>query len=90
MCDCKPCSIPVDTHSKLTTDGALVPNPTHYRSIVGVLQYLTFTRLDIAYTVQQIYRHMHDLWEPHLSTNIRNVVFQQISSAVKIVKNFVS
>jgi hypothetical protein len=27
-----------------------------------------FTRPDIAYAVQQIYLHMHDPWEPHLTT----------------------
>jgi hypothetical protein len=51
MSDCEPCSTPVDTHSKLSADGASVTHPTHYHSIAGALQYLTFTRLDIAYVV---------------------------------------
>lgn len=32
----------------------------------GALQYLTFTRPDIAYATQQACLHMHDQREPHL------------------------
>jgi hypothetical protein len=67
MRDCKPCSTPVDTHSKLSADGTLVSDPTHYRSIAGALQYLTFTRPDIAYAIQQICLYMHDPRDPHLA-----------------------
>jgi hypothetical protein len=52
MLNCKPCSTPVDTHAKLSADGVAVADPTSYRSIAGALQYLTFTRPDIAYAVQ--------------------------------------
>jgi hypothetical protein len=41
-----------DTHAKLPTDGVPVADPTQFRSIVGALQYLTFTRPDIAYALQ--------------------------------------
>ena len=34
---------------------------------LGALQYLTFTRPDITYAVQQICLHMHDPREPHLA-----------------------
>jgi hypothetical protein len=67
MRDCKPCSTPVHTHAKLSVDGAPVADSTHYRSIAGALQYLTFTRPDIAYAVQQICLYMHDPREPHLA-----------------------
>lgn len=68
MFDCKPCNTPVDTCSKLSADnGSLVADPTHYRGLTGALQYLTFTRPDIAYAVQQVCLHMHDPREPHLS-----------------------
>ncbi|GKC68087.1 ribonuclease H-like domain-containing protein [Tanacetum coccineum] len=35
-------------------------DPTLYRSLACALQYLTFTRPDISYDVQQICLHMHD------------------------------
>ena len=68
MSDCKACSTPIDTSAKLSsTDGALVDDPTDYRALAGALQYLTFTRPDISYAVQQICLHMHDPREPHLA-----------------------
>ena len=61
MTDCKPCSTPVDTQAKLSTDlGDPVADPTAYRSLAGALQYLTFTRPDLTYAVQQVCLHMHD------------------------------
>jgi len=52
MFDCKLCSTPVDTHAKLSAmDGDLLSDATHYRSLTGALQYLTFTRPDISYAV---------------------------------------
>ncbi|WVZ58807.1 hypothetical protein U9M48_009036 [Paspalum notatum var. saurae] len=68
MTDCNPCSTPVDTQAKLSEDaGALVADPTAYRSLAGALQYLTFTRPDITYAVQQVCLYMLDPREPHLT-----------------------
>nr|CAB3499537.1 unnamed protein product [Digitaria exilis] len=54
MTNCKPCSTPVDTQAKLSADGgAPLADPTAYRSLAGALQYLTFTRPDITYAIQQ-------------------------------------
>jgi hypothetical protein len=65
--DCKPVSTPVNTQAKVSAEsGPAVADPTHFRSLAGALQYLRFTRLDIAYAVQQICLHMHDPREPHL------------------------
>lgn len=61
MIDCKPISTPVDVNAKLSaTAGDPIDNPTEYRSLVGALQYLTFTRPDIQYAVQQVCLFMHD------------------------------
>ena len=68
MTDCKPYSTPVDTQAKLSAAlGDPMANPTAYRSLVGALQYLTFTRPDLTYVVQQICLHMHDPRESHLA-----------------------
>nr|CAB3497378.1 unnamed protein product [Digitaria exilis] len=68
MADCKPCATPVDTQGKLSAEESHpVADPTAYQSLAGALQYLTFTRPDIAYAVQQICLHMHDPREAHLA-----------------------
>ncbi|GJZ70296.1 ribonuclease H-like domain-containing protein [Tanacetum coccineum] len=56
VASCNPTRTSVDTESKLGADGDLVSDPTLYHSLVGGLQYLTFTRPDISYAVQQIRR----------------------------------
>jgi hypothetical protein len=61
MAECKPCTTPVDTSPKVSA------NPSDYQSLVGALQYLTFTRSDIAYAVQQVCLYMHDPRETHLA-----------------------
>ena len=76
MTDCKPCSTPVDTQAKLSADlGDPVADPTAYRSLAGALQYLTFTRPDLTYAVQQVCLHMHDPRESHLSALKRRLCY---------------
>lgn len=41
-------------------------DPTFYRSIAGALQYLTWTRLDLAFAVNQVCQYMHFLRTIHL------------------------
>ncbi|GKE81912.1 ribonuclease H-like domain-containing protein, partial [Tanacetum coccineum] len=65
MVNCNPSRTPVDTESKLGINGDLVSDLTLYQSLAGSLHYLTFTRLDISYVVQQVCLYMHDLREPH-------------------------
>jgi hypothetical protein len=68
MVDYKPVSMPVDTQAKVSAESEPpVANLTHFRSLAGALEYLTFTRPDIAYAVQQICLHMHDQRKPHLT-----------------------
>ena len=52
MADCKPCNTPCAANAHLwPNDSPLLSNPTHYRSLVGALQYLTFTRSDLSFAV---------------------------------------
>jgi hypothetical protein len=56
---------PSEARCRLRASGSgHFPVSKHYRA----LQYLTFTRPNIAYVIQQICLHMHDPWEPHLMT----------------------
>ncbi|XP_068334956.1 uncharacterized mitochondrial protein AtMg00810-like [Pyrus communis] len=49
----------------LKDDGTPFGNHELYRSIVGELQYLTFTRPDIAFSVHQVCQFMHCPIESH-------------------------
>ncbi|GJW50281.1 ribonuclease H-like domain-containing protein [Tanacetum coccineum] len=68
MVNCNPRRTPIDTESKLGSDGDPISEPTLYRSLAGSLQYLTFTRSDISYGVQQVCLYMHDPREPHFAS----------------------
>ena len=66
MSSCKATSTPVDAKSKLSVvSGKHVTDPTSYRRFAGALQYLTITRPDLSYAVQQICLFMHDPREQH-------------------------
>ncbi|GKB31322.1 ribonuclease H-like domain-containing protein [Tanacetum coccineum] len=67
MLNCNPCRTSIDTEKKIGPEGSLVTDPTLYRSLAGSLQYLTFTRPDLSYAVQQLCLYMHDPREPHLN-----------------------
>lgn len=48
-------STPLATSPKLTlTSGHALDNPKEYRMVIGSLQYLAFTRPDIAYSVNRL------------------------------------
>jgi hypothetical protein len=55
MSDCKAYSMLVDTKAKISdNNGAPVDDMTAYRSLIGALHYLTFTRPNISYVVQHV------------------------------------
>nr|XP_051211395.1 uncharacterized mitochondrial protein AtMg00810-like [Lolium perenne] len=66
MLNFKPAATPVNTKAKLSaTDGTSVSDASSYRSIVGALQYLTLTRPELQYAVQQVCLHMHAPCDSH-------------------------
>lgn len=78
MSDCKPLSTPADVQTKLSAEGGdKVKDPTQYRSLAGALQYLTFTRPDIAFAVQQCCLFMHDPRQHHLTALKRIIQYVQ-------------
>lgn len=67
MSQCKSFPTPVDTKGKLSANsGAPYEDPTKYRRLAGALQYLTLTRPDISYAVQQVCLFMHDPKVEHM------------------------
>jgi len=79
MSNCSSCLTPVDTKAKLSATGdAPFNDPTKYRSLAGALQYLTFTRPDISYAVQQICLHMHAPTNEHMSALKRIIRYLQV------------
>ena len=67
MQNSKPCPTPLASGSKLSAyDGAPLSDATEYCSIVGALQYLTLTKPDICYAVNQVCQFMHALTTVHL------------------------
>lgn len=68
MVDCKPCLTPCHPNQKLLNhDSPPFSDPTYYRSLVGALQYLTFTRPDIAFSVNQVCQFMRSPLEQHFA-----------------------
>ncbi|XP_074313420.1 uncharacterized protein LOC141648591 [Silene latifolia] len=68
MSMCKPCSTPVDTKPKLSsTCDQPCSDASLYRSLAGALQYLTFTRPDLSYAVQQLCLFMHNPMDTHMN-----------------------
>lgn len=62
----KPYSSLVVSGSKLSLlDGDPFPDPSDFRSAVGALQYLTWTRPDIAFAITQVCQFLHNLTTTH-------------------------
>ncbi|XP_019160482.1 PREDICTED: uncharacterized protein LOC109157056 [Ipomoea nil] len=65
--DAKPAKTPCITGMKLTSDeGTLLDNPECFRRLVGKLLYLTNTRPDISYSVQQLSQFVDQPRSTHL------------------------
>uniref|UniRef100_A0A2N9IBI2 Reverse transcriptase Ty1/copia-type domain-containing protein n=1 Tax=Fagus sylvatica TaxID=28930 RepID=A0A2N9IBI2_FAGSY len=69
MVDCKVAPTPFVSSQKLLTHaGDLLSDPTSYQSLVGALQYATFTQPDITFAVNHACQFMHAPTSLHLTT----------------------
>ncbi|XP_016646964.1 PREDICTED: uncharacterized mitochondrial protein AtMg00810-like [Prunus mume] len=67
MLDYKPCSTPSSSQKLDNTSGEILSDPSTYWPLIGALQYLIWTRPEIALSINQVYQHMHTPCTPHLS-----------------------
>lgn len=66
MTNAKPVTTPMASSPKLhLNSGVSLSDPTKYRRLIGSLQYLQFTRLDIAFAVNRLSQFMHRPTEEH-------------------------
>ncbi|XP_028083037.1 uncharacterized protein LOC114284336 [Camellia sinensis] len=80
--DCKPCSFPMVVKTVCSAADSLpFAQPFLYRSLVGGLQYLTITRPDLSYAINQVCPFMH------LPTNAH---FQVVKRLLRYVKGTLS
>ncbi|CAI0414605.1 unnamed protein product [Linum tenue] len=68
----KGCKSPSDPKIKLTaTQGTLLDDPEQYRRLVGRLHYITITRPDLTYSVQQLCQFQKKPYTEHLQAAYR-------------------
>ena len=68
MVDSKPAKTPCSPNTRLSLhEGDVLSDPHGYRSLVGALHYLTFTRPDISFVVHQVCQYMSTPTSTHLT-----------------------
>ncbi|XP_071717949.1 uncharacterized mitochondrial protein AtMg00810-like [Rutidosis leptorrhynchoides] len=77
LLDVNPMPTPLATADVITSQGTPFSDQTLYRSLVGALQYLTITRPDISYAVNQVSQFLHAPTTTH---------FQAIKHILRYVK----
>ncbi|KAM1595278.1 hypothetical protein ACFX10_001586 [Malus domestica] len=78
MDSCKPATTPCKPHHQmLHSEGQLLTDLTSYMSIVGSLQYLTFTRPDIAFAINTVCQFMSSPTDIHFGAVKRIIRYLQ-------------
>lgn len=81
LLETKPVAIPLSTSEPFTSKGMPFHDPTLYRSLVGALQYLTITRPDLSYAVNQTRQYLQFSTISH---------FQYVKRIIRYVKGTLS
>ena len=69
MLEAKPISSPMTSSCKLSKDGSdLLQDASFYRSVVGALQYVTITHLELSFVVNKVCQFMSAPLESHWTT----------------------
>lgn len=79
--DSKPVSTPLAPHESFITDGVPCSDPTIYWSLLGALQYLTITRSNLSYAVNQVSQFLHAPTHAH---------FQSVKRILRYVQGIIS
>ena len=70
--ECKPVDTPMDPNFKLVHgQGEPLRDPRRYRRLVGRLNYLTITRLDISFPVNVVSQFLQSPFDSHWDAVIR-------------------
>ncbi|XP_039163013.1 uncharacterized mitochondrial protein AtMg00810-like [Eucalyptus grandis] len=81
---CKPAVIPIKQNTRLiaadhdketSRDDPILKDPTSYQKLIGKLIYLTMTRPDISYAVQNLSQFMHKPKESHMNAALKVVKY---------------
>ncbi|XP_021971418.1 secreted RxLR effector protein 161-like [Helianthus annuus] len=81
LLDSKPVDTPLSTADTFHSKGDPFHDPTLYRSLVGALQYLTITRPDLSYAVNQASQHLQSPTVSH---------FQSVKRILRYVKGTIA
>ncbi|XP_057756497.1 uncharacterized mitochondrial protein AtMg00810-like [Arachis stenosperma] len=78
---CKPATTPMDANMKLRADeDDPVPDPSHYRRLIGRLMYLTISRPDITFAVVKLAQFMSGPRLPHLNATHQVIRYLKAAS----------
>lgn len=66
MIDCKPMIAVLRTKTKTSSNETIMGEPSYYQGLVRALQYLTFTRTDLLFSINYVSQFMHAPTMTHL------------------------
>ena len=88
MLDCKSVDTPMDPIVKLVPgQGESLGDPRRYRRLVGKLNYLTITRLDISFPVSVVCQFLQSPCDSHWDAVIRFLQYIKSTPVLQYIKS---